>query len=69
MWNGKLYDEGIIICELKGGKGIIKEYNRNDNILIYEGKYLNGELNGKIKKFDYKGKLIFEMCMSLCRKP
>ena len=60
MWNGKLYDEGDIICELKGGKGIRKEYSRNDNILRYEGEYLNGELNGKIKKFNYKGKLIFE---------
>ena len=60
MWNGKLYDEGDIICELKGGKGIRKEYSRNDNILRYEGEYLNGELNGKVRKFDYKGKLIFE---------
>ena len=59
-WNGKFYDEGNIICELKDGKGIRKEYNRNNNILRYEGEYLNGLINGKVRKFDYNGKLTFE---------
>ena len=45
-WNGKGYDEdGNIIYEIKDGKGILKEYN-GDNVLIYEGEYLNGELIG-----------------------
>ena len=45
--------------EIKDGKGYIKEYNNND-ILIFEGEYLNGKRNGKGKKCDYyNGKLIF----------
>ena len=59
-WNGKIYDfDGNIICELKGGKGLMKIYNRDD-ILICEAKYLNGELNGKIKEYDDEGKIRFE---------
>ena len=60
MWNGKLYDEGDIICELKGGKGTKKEYKRDNHSLSYEGEYLNGELNGKVREFDFYGKLTFE---------
>ena len=41
------------------GKGFIKEYDY-DNILKFEGEYLNGERNGKGKEYDYDGKLIFE---------
>ena len=38
-----------------------KEYERFDNKLIYEGEYLNGEKNGKIKLNDPKNRqLIFE---------
>ena len=59
-WNGKLFDEhGIIICEIKDGKGSLKEYNRN-KVLIYEAKFLNGELNGKVREFNDEGQLIFE---------
>ena len=43
-----------IICELKDVKGILKEYNE-DNILIYEGEYINGELNGNLREFNDKG--------------
>ena len=59
-WNGKGYDEkGKIIYELKEGNGKVKEYNEDD-ILIYEGEYLNGEKNGKSKEYHEKtGKLIF----------
>ena len=61
MWNGKLYDEsGNIICELKEGKGILKQYDINNNILLCEGEYLNGELNGIKRQFNYNGKLEFE---------
>ena len=39
-------------------KGIGKEYDKND-ILIYEGEYLNGEKHGKGKRYkDYN--IIFE---------
>ena len=59
-WNGKLFDvNSNIVCVLRNGKGILKEYNK-DNILIKEEKYLNGELNGKVRKFNDEGRLIFE---------
>ena len=48
-----------ILFEIKCGKGIIKEYDSNDT-LRYEGEYLNGERNGKGKKYNYYGKLEFE---------
>ena len=47
-----------VIYELKEGKGLVKEFN--DNILIFEGEYLNGERNGKGKEYNKKGNLIFE---------
>ena len=49
-WNGKLYDpENINFYEIKNGKGFIKKYNYNRE-LIFEGQYLNGERNGKGKE-------------------
>ena len=58
-WNGKGYDKnGNIIYELVNGNGTIKQYNQ-ENILIYEGEYLNGIKNGKGKEYQY-GKLIYE---------
>ena len=48
-----------IVYELKGGKGLIKEYD-NYGYLIFEGEYLNGERNGKGKECDHNGNLIFE---------
>ena len=36
---------------------IIKIYK---DILRFEGEYLNGEKNGKAKKYYYDGKLMFE---------
>ena len=45
-WNGKGYDNfKNIAYEIKNGKGYIKEYC-NDKI-IFEGEYLNVEVNGK----------------------
>ena len=59
-WNGKLYGFiGNIICELKEGKGLMKMYNE-DNVLIHEEEYLNGEINGKVREFNEKGQLTFE---------
>jgi len=47
-----------IVYELKGGKGIIKEYYDNGK-LIFEGEYINGQRNGKGKKCN-NDKLIYE---------
>ena len=38
----------------------MKEARKYENILKYEGEYLNGKRNGKGKEFDINGKLIFE---------
>ena len=38
--------------------GTIKEYK--DDILIFEGEYLNGTKNGKAKEYNKKGEIIFE---------
>ena len=46
-----------IVCELKDGKGLIKEY---DNYGKFEGEYLNGERNGKGKEYYIKGNIQFE---------
>ena len=38
----------------------MKKARKYENILKYEGEYLNGKRNGKGKEFDINGKLIFE---------
>jgi len=44
---------------LKEGKGYVKEYY--DGKLIFEGEYLDGDKNGKVKEYNvYNGKLEFE---------
>ena len=50
-WNGKGYDKiNNMVYEIKGGKGLAKEYDYfNDNIL-FEGEYINGEENEKGKE-------------------
>ena len=59
--NGIIKDNvsGNIIYELSNGKGYIKEYDGNDE-LLFEGEYLNGKRNGKGKEYDEDGKLRFE---------
>ena len=52
--NGKKWNN----LNLKNGKGYLKEYK--NNVLIFEGEYLNGERNGKGKEYNDNGKLIFE---------
>ena len=48
-WNGILYEpNNNNIYQLKNGKGFIKEFNYDGNI-IFEGEYLNGKRNGKKK--------------------
>ena len=50
---------GILEFKIKDGSGIIKEYDFDD-ILKFEGEYLNGEKNGKGKEYNKDGNLIFE---------
>ena len=62
-WNGKGYDKLTnIVYELKEGKGLIKEYESCFNdILTFEGEYLNGKRNGKGKEYNpLNGKLRYE---------
>ena len=50
-YNGKGYDEnGNIIYELINGNGKVKEYDLYGK-LKFEGEYLNGKKNGKVKEF------------------
>ena len=60
-YDGKGFDDnGKVIYELINGNGKVKEYNDN-NILIFEGEYLNGRKNGYGKEyFNFLGKLKFE---------
>ena len=55
--NYKFFGEKYIIYESKG-KG--KQYNRNDNALIFEGEFKNGERNGKGEEYDNDGFLLFK---------
>ena len=57
----------LINYKLFSGKNIVyenntkgKEYIIYNNILIYEGEYLNGRRNGKGKEYNNEGKLIYE---------
>ena len=45
---------------MKNGKGYIKEYNKYEHNLEFEGEYLNGQKNGKGKEYYYNNKLKFE---------
>ena len=55
-------DNRVPIYEIKDGKGSYKEYY--DQLLSlnisFEGVYINGELNGKCKKYSFEGDLLFE---------
>ena len=56
-WEGIGYDsKNNLICEFDNGKGFIKKYSGwNDDILIFEGEFYNGEGNGKAKEYDKIG--------------
>ena len=55
------YDrKGNKIYELMNGNGTVKEYDKYDGRLIFEGDYKNGKKNGKGKEYDYDSKLEFE---------
>ena len=53
-WTGKCIDRnGVIIYEIKGGKGHLKEYDHVwGERLKYDGEYLNGFKNGKAKEYN-----------------
>ena len=58
-WDAKIYDKNNKITgEIKDGKGFIQEFDDNKE-LIFEGNYLNGEINGMCKKYNLN-KLSFE---------
>ena len=58
-WNGKGYNpSGEKVYTIKNGKGYIKEYK--NGILILEGEYSNGEINGRGKEYNSEGTLIFK---------
>ena len=60
IWSGIKYDlMNNKVYELKNGSGVIKDYDLND-ILIVEGDYLNGEINGKVKEYVFGGQIKFE---------
>ena len=54
--NYKNFSGKYIIYETKG-KG--KEYSGHDDILIFEGEYLNGE-RWKGKEYGYNGEILFK---------
>ena len=59
-WNGKGFDEdGNIIYEVVNGNGKVKEYYPNE-VLLFEGEYLNGKRNGEGKEYDIVGNLVYE---------
>ena len=58
-WNGKVYDHGEIISEIKEGKGIVIE-NEPCSLLKYKGEYLNGKRNGKGIEYYRENDLIFK---------
>ena len=62
MWNGIIYEPNNInnLYKLKDGKGFIKEYNRLNFKLIFEGYYLNGKRNGRGKEYNFDGCLKYE---------
>ena len=55
-WN---FINSYISGEIKNGKGYIKQYDSN-NIVIFEGEFINGEKNGFGKEYNNTRTLIFE---------
>ena len=53
----KLYSKKYLIFDAKRK---VKEYDKNNGNLIFEGEYLNGKRNGKGKEYDRYGILLFE---------
>ena len=59
-WDGKGYNnKGIEQFHIKRGRGLVKEYNYNGE-LLFEGEYIDGKRNGKRKEFFNDGDILFE---------
>ena len=60
--NAKFYAGDNILCEIKNGKGKMRniDLNEKNELIFMEIEYLNGELNGKGKVYNIYGLLIFE---------
>ena len=60
IFEGVGFESGYNIAFiLKEGKGFVKKYNKNKN-LIFIGEYLNGQRNGRGKEYNKELKLIFD---------
>ena len=54
-WNGKVYDIKGNIYELSNGYGKIKEYSeKNSELLIFDGEFINGIKKGIYKEYSFK---------------
>ena len=61
---GQLYDNnGNLYCDLKNANGLIKEYDKYNGELEFDGEYLNGKRNGKHKEYYYNRLILKEMEM------
>ena len=61
MYEGKMYDnKQKKIYELKKGKGKVKEYNDYEELITFEGEYLNGVRHGTGKEYYESGRKKFE---------
>ena len=59
-WNGKGYNEGKQIYEIKNGYGDIKEYFLRGNKIKLECKYKRGRINGEGTEYYKNGKIKFK---------
>ena len=51
-WSGFAYDDNKnLICKFENGTGFIKKYTGFKDILIFEGEFIDGEGNGKVKEY------------------
>ena len=57
LWNVKQHNIQKIINVINEGKGLIKEYDNNNEIITFQCDYLNGERHGKMKTYYGKYKL------------
>ena len=57
LWNVKQHNNQEIINVINEGKGLIQEYDQNNEIISFQCDYLNGERHGKMKAYYDNGKL------------
>ena len=60
-WTGDGYDaNNNIKYKIKEGRGYVKTYFYYTARLLFEGEYINGEINGKGKEYDENGRIKYE---------